>query len=557
MTVIQMKDYHKEIDFERDLAMFTERQNEAIDHLDSGKTKFLLYGGALGGGKSYLLRWYGIRRLMILHQYWGLTNVAGMLACEDYPSLEDRQLQKIIFEFPPWLGKYYSKHQAYGRCFILNKRWGGSALCFRNLDDPSKYASSEWVFILVDELTKNDYDVFTFLRTRLRLPGLPDAEAQFIGGTNPGSIGHGWVKSLWMDKIFPVEWTTPVDYRPMFAYVRSLASDNPHLDEAYWAMLATLPENLRKPFRDGNWDIFVGQAFPELGVPHKIDPMPIPRNAHLYMSYDWGWGAPFSIGWWFVDADGRMIRFKEWYGASGPNTGLRMADSDVAEQVSVLEKSIGKEFDLPLTTTTVAPNKDEPTRTLEVTLLKGIIRLAGHDSFQKKPNYFKGGGQGPSTSEVFSRYKIFLIVGDSSRDLKIRQVRERLRVPKDGSRPMLQVFRTCEDFFRTMTSLTMDDKKIEDVDTKGEDHSYDEMALMCMYRPLALPGEKEYLTLHDKRIIALKRGNTSGFEAIATTEQERELRRLGFNIEGDFGEVEHMEDGQYRRSDGDLKPTIT
>jgi len=143
------------IDFDMNIAKFTDRQKEALRHLDSGKVKFLLYGGALGGGKSYLLRWYGIRRLMVLNRIWGLTHVAGMLACENYPSSEDRQLQKIIYEFPPWLGKYYDKHKAYGRCFLLKERWGGSALCFRNLDDPSKYASSEWVFILVDELTKN------------------------------------------------------------------------------------------------------------------------------------------------------------------------------------------------------------------------------------------------------------------------------------------------------------------------------------------------------------------------------------------------------------------
>lgn len=170
--------------------------------------------------------------------------------------------------------------------------------------------------------------MFTFLRTRLRLPGLPKAEAQFLGGTNPDGIGHGWVKALWMDKVFPVEWTEPVDYRPMFAYVPSKADDNPHLDESYWAMLSTLPENLRKPFRDGDWNVFVGQTFPAFGELHKIDPQPIPRNAHLCMTFDWGYGAPFSLGWWWVDADGRLIRFYEWYGASGPNSGLRMADTD-------------------------------------------------------------------------------------------------------------------------------------------------------------------------------------------------------------------------------------
>jgi hypothetical protein len=141
-------------DFDTEIAKFTDRQVEALRLLDSGLIKFLLYGGALGGGKSYFLRWYGIRRLMLLHSVWGLRNTTAMLACENYPSLEDRQLQKIMFEIPPWIGRYYDKHRAYGRALVLRDQWGGGALCFRNLDDPSKYASSEWVLILVDELNK-------------------------------------------------------------------------------------------------------------------------------------------------------------------------------------------------------------------------------------------------------------------------------------------------------------------------------------------------------------------------------------------------------------------
>jgi len=164
---------------------------EAIRHLDSGKIKFLLYGGALGGGKSYFLRWYGVRRLMVLFMHFGIKQAVGMLACEDYPSLKDRQLSKISREFPAWMGKMHQDHRDYGRCFILHEKWGGGVLCFRNLDDPSKYASAEFAFILVDELTKNPYDVFTFLRTRLRWKGLTDVECQLIGATNPGSVGHG------------------------------------------------------------------------------------------------------------------------------------------------------------------------------------------------------------------------------------------------------------------------------------------------------------------------------------------------------------------------------
>ena len=286
----------KTLDIDQDIAKFTPRQMEAVKALDSGGIKYFLYGGALGGGKSYFLRWYGVRRLIVLYQVYGLSGAVGMLACENYPSLKDRQLSKIGREFPGWLGKMHTDHKEFGRCFILKPRFGGGILCFRNLDDPSKYQSAEFAFIMVDELTKNDYDTFTFLRSRLRWPGLPDVEGQFVGGTNPGGIGHGWCKQLWMDKTFGPEWYPPIspeDYRKQFAYIPSKADDNPHLDPGYWAVLNTLPEHLRSAFKDGNWDIFVGQAFSEFNrTTHVVKPMPVPSNAPLYMTFDWGYGAP-------------------------------------------------------------------------------------------------------------------------------------------------------------------------------------------------------------------------------------------------------------------------
>ena len=83
----------EKFDFNTDLAKFESRQLDLCDAWDSGKYKFILYGGALGGGKSYLLRWFAIRYLMKIFAERGLTWVCVMLACENYPSLKGRQLQ--------------------------------------------------------------------------------------------------------------------------------------------------------------------------------------------------------------------------------------------------------------------------------------------------------------------------------------------------------------------------------------------------------------------------------------------------------------------------------
>jgi hypothetical protein len=483
----------RQLDFDRDIARFTPLQMKAIRHLDSGCCKFLLFGGCLGPGKSYLLRWYGLRRLIALAGL-GHRNCAAMLACEDYPTLKDRQLVKIAKEFPPELGTLYQDHKDYGRCFVLNAEYGSGVLCFRNLDDPSKYASSEWALILVDELTKNTFDVFTHLRTRLRWPGLSDLECQFVAGSNPGGHGHSWVKQLWMDRKFPAEWLSPSDYSKYFVYVPARATDNPHLDAAYWQMLDTLPDNLRAAFRDGSWDIFIGQAFPEISrETHAIQPIwPVPEHSPLYMTMDWGFGAPFSIGWWWTDEEGRAIRCNRWYGASGPNQGLRLTDSEIAEGIIDREIEMGW------------ARMASPGDYRSVQWSRQVIRYAGFDCFNKKPDY-KGGGQGPTTAETFTAYGLYLSPMDASRHIKIRQFRERLRVREDGW-PMLLVYETDDEFFRIMPTLALDKNNIEDVDRNGECHIFDEACHICMARPLHAQEPEKPKTGPQKIIEMVEKG---------------------------------------------------
>ncbi len=487
-------------DFDEDLAKFTDRQSEAVRYLDrvflnppGPPIKFLLYGGALGGGKSYFLRWVLLRLLMMWFMQKGLKGVQVMLACEDYPSLKDRQLSKISREFPVWFGKMYTDHKDYGRCFMLAPEYGSGVLCFRNLDDSSKYQSSEWAAIGVDELTKNDVETFTHLRMRLRWPGLKDEECPFIGATNPGGLMHNFCKALWMDKDFPIEFQKPIDYRSMFAYVPSRAEDNPYLDAAYWQMLGTLPPHLRSAFKDGSWDVFVGQAFQEWSrTYHVVEPSkpPVPEGRPIYMTFDWGFGKPFSIGWWWIDSDGRKYRFSEWYGWNGtPDQGLRLTDSEIAEGIIKREQAMG--FNIVQGTSPKVINPQ-------------ITRLCDPTCFNKKPDY-KGGGQGPSTAEIFMNMGLQMRPGDPSRVLKWRQFHEHLRVPRDENGvvngvPMVQIYSNCIHFIRTVPGLIVDPNNIEDVESNSEDHCGDEAALLFMHRPVTQLPVKEEKKLPPKNI---------------------------------------------------------
>jgi hypothetical protein len=104
-------------------------------------------------------------------------------------------------------------------------------------------------------------------------------------------------------------------------FIRSTLEDNQILckaDPKYVNKLRSIKdENLRKAWLDGRWDTYIGQAFDFTPAYHVIKPVPIPDYAPLYMTYDWGFGAPFSIGWWWVDADDRIYRFAETVLPSG------------------------------------------------------------------------------------------------------------------------------------------------------------------------------------------------------------------------------------------------
>lgn len=274
-----------------DLINPTDKQRQCIETFF--KYDFTLYGGAAGGGKSYILRW-----ILALYLYWlfnefGLRNVQVALFCEDYPSLFDRHISKIKFEFPREIGEL--KHIEGTLNFVLLPELGGGSIALRNLDDPSKYLSAEFAAIAVDELTRNTKKVFDFLRSRLRWPGV--ARPKFLGGTNPGGQGHDWVKKLWIDKEFPREMETLKD---QFAFVQAKASDNKHLPDTYYQNLLTLPTAMAQAYAEGSWDTFSGQYFTNWYEPtHVWDMAEIPFQPYWprWISIDWGFQHSTAVYW--------------------------------------------------------------------------------------------------------------------------------------------------------------------------------------------------------------------------------------------------------------------
>jgi hypothetical protein len=488
----------------------------------------ILYGGSAGPGKSVALRMEAL--------IWALR-ISGLqvyLFRRTFPELEKNHILPSRTFFPKDVGKYSQQ----------KRRWefsNGSMIHFSHCQHESdvfNYQGAEIHLLLIDELTTFAEFMYDYLRGRVRctLP-IPEKWKHKIPGitcaSNPGGIGHEFVKRRWVDFAKPFELRRTIDKEGgmLRCYIPGLLEDNKILMDAdpnYIHRLDALPEPYRTAYMKGDWDIFLGQAFNFNKRDHVIDPIPVPSNANLYMSFDWGYGAPFSVLWWWVDNDGRLYLFDEWYGWNGtPNEGLRLTDPEIAAGIKEREERLGIDR-------------------------RDIFRLSGPDCFNKKPDY-KGGGQGPSTAEEFARQGLYLAPGDPSRQLKIRQFRERLRVPDDGTMPMLVVYSICEQFIRTLPLIQTDDNNVEDVSTKGEVHHYDAAAIMCMARPIAMELTPTLKNSYDRRIEALYEG---------TGDDEFERQQLRETVQTnreyddifDFGDLEYFEDGD--RENDDLMETM-
>lgn len=225
-----------------ELCKFFPKQTEALSA--AKRFKFTLFGGSVGSGKSYWIRWSTVWFLLDYYNRYKLEGIRAGIFCEDYPSLNDRHLTKIKYEFPDWLGTYNESKKE----FTLKKKWGSGIIAFRNLDDPAKYLSVEFALEAIDEINRNPKTTFDQLRSRLRWPGIKDTK--FLAGCNP--LGEAWVKNMWVKRLFPPEEKEQYE----FVFVPALPTDNPHLPIEYYKSLESLPDNQRKAYLEGNWDAF-------------------------------------------------------------------------------------------------------------------------------------------------------------------------------------------------------------------------------------------------------------------------------------------------------------
>jgi len=427
-----------------ELVQFLPKQQIAFDAM--WRYKYVLFGGARGPGKSYLLRWAALLFLLWCVYKLGLRDVRVGLFCETYPELQDRQISKIAKEFPSWLGKV-TETKTDGLGFFLYPEYGGGGILLRNLDRPEKYQSAEFAGIFWDELTKNTESVFHVLRASKRWPGI--YHTPFIAASNPGNIGHMWVKNFWLDHVYPSELAAE---EPEFHFIPALPFDNPYLEQSYWDELNTLPEPLRSAWMYGNWDVFAGMAFPMWNpFVHVVEPFEIPQHWPAWCGTDWGFTSPYCNLWLRMNPDnGRIFVSRESYA------------TELTQQVQAK------------TIKAMTPANEHI-----------IEYLADPAMFAKNNTDYDGA----DIADVYRNEGIILTEADNNRVLGKNKVAQALSNLPDG-KPGLQVFRNCTNLIMQLGSLPCDEINPEDTPKKAVDHAYSALRYALTRYTLNTPTTK-------------------------------------------------------------------
>jgi hypothetical protein len=255
--------------------------------------KYRLFGGAAGPGKTKALLFEAIRQA---HNEPGSDS---LLLRRTYPELESSLLAYFRRDVPRSLYRRYNEAK-----HIVT--WhNGSTTRFgycRNENDVYQYQGAEFLFIGLDELTHFTLKQWQFLTSRNRCP-IPKSVPCMAGASNPGNIGHAWVKALWVDRTPPPGFERPELYDARdYDFIRAKLADNPIYanDAEYRRTLEALPEHLRRAFLDGDWNVFAGQYFDvfEFGR-HTVraEELRLEPWWPRWISIDWGFQHPSAVYW--------------------------------------------------------------------------------------------------------------------------------------------------------------------------------------------------------------------------------------------------------------------
>lgn len=417
------------------------------------KSKYVAFGGARGGGKSWAVR---VKAILLSLRYNGIR---VCIIRKTFPELKANHIDTLIAMLGG-IATYKGSEKEF-------KFPNGSVIFCRycqNEKDLGKFQGQEFDVLFIDEATHFTEEMYTKFTACVR--GVNGFPKRVYLTCNPGGVGHQWVKRLFIDRAY-----TSSERAEDYAFIQSKVTDNKALMEAdpdYIKKLEALPPKLRKAWLEGDWDIFEGQFFEDfINDPdhyedrmhtNVITPFEVPKDWKIYRSFDWGYSKPFSCDWWAIDYDGRAYLILQLYGCQKDINGTVLADEGLKWNADQVFREVHR--------------YETEHRWLKNKQIIGVADPA---------IWARDGGE--AIIEAADRHQVYFQKGDHQRIPGWMQCHYRLAFDDDG-KPMVYFFNTCEHAIRTLPLLQYDEHKPEDLDTTQEDHFADSFRYFCMARPI-------------------------------------------------------------------------
>lgn len=407
------------------------------------------YGGAAAGGKSWALLVSALGDAV--NNIFNNPNWKAILFRRTFPDLE-RTLIQLSMQLFAGKGKYDG--QKY--------RWsfpGGGILQFAHMqteNDKYNYKSAEYNFIGFDEVTEFSETQYLYLFSRCRTTD-PTLKPKIRCATNPGGIGHNWVKRRFIqeengknitpDYIHTYRYEMPdKTFREMTrAFIPAKIIDNPHImdnDPSYIAKLAQLPDVERRALMDGDWNIYSGQFFSEFCDAHVCEAFQFPLGWPVWISMDWGYSTICAIG--FYTQDPATEKYYLW------------------DEIYCSKKS-----------------PDEVSETIKMKLGRRLVDLVGR--YCDRRIEIQDEDTGISTKQKFAAHGLYFTHANDDRVNGWHRVRELLLRKQDGTM-QFQVFVNCKRFIEVIPSCIHDIGKPEDMNKRGEVHHADQFRYFAIMR---------------------------------------------------------------------------
>lgn len=423
-----------------------------VDFLAADEDEVLFSGGR-GSGKSDAL-------LVDLLRYVNNPKFRGLILRRTMPELKDliRGAKELYFQAIP-----NCRWKEQEKTFIFPS---GASVDFGYLDtvdDVERYRGQEYTWLGIDEISQlPDIDWFYRLKGSIRTTD-PTMRCKIRATTNPTGVGRNWIKEYWIDKGAPNTTITEEIDSPFGKlkltkkWIHSSIKDNPALlaSPQYVAMLSTLQEPLRSAWLNGDWDAVEGMAFPEFRRDaHVVTPFQIPSNWLKFRGIDWGFASQACCLWLAQDWDGNIYVYRE-YADNGEIAKREMRGAVTADIFArrILELEYGEN-----------------------------VRYGVMDA----SCWAKKGDPGPSIAEAMEMQGCFWRQSDRSakqREAGKLEMHRLLKADPVTKKPKIFIFNTCKELIKCLSSLPVDEKNPEDVDTTANDHAWDALRYALMSRP--------------------------------------------------------------------------